>query len=149
MVKRAVLVVALALTLAGCAPETPTVPMPLPTSSPSASSSASAAPDTSAAGQKALFDSTNNATLTAAGGANPGGRAFVDALVAAGFDKAAMQLTPDKTAINLDADNIQFSVLIGADCLVGQYGNVGYQSTVLPVLSTGKCLVGTTRAIDW
>ena len=149
MVKRAVLVVALALTLAGCAAETPTVPMPLPTSSPSASASAPAEPDTSATGQKAMFDETNNATIAAAGGANPGGRAFVDALVAAGFDKAAMQLTPDKTAINLDADNIQFSVLIGEDCLVGQYGNVGYQSTVLPVLATGKCLVGTTRAIDW
>ena len=150
MVKRAVLVVALALTLAGCATETPTVPMPLPTSSPSASASAAPdVPDTSAAGQKAKFDETNNATITAAGGANPGGRAFVDALVAAGFDKAAMQLTPDKTAINLDADNIQFSVLIGEDCLVGQYGNVGYQSAVLPVLSTGRCLVGNTRAIDW
>ena len=149
MVKRAVLVVALALTLAGCATETPTVPMPLPTSSPSASASAPAEPDSSATGQKATFDETNNATIAAAGGANPGGRAFVDALVAAGFDKAAMQLTPDKTAINLDADNIQFSVLIGEDCLVGQYGNVGYQSTVLPVLATGKCLVGTTRAIDW
>ena len=139
---------ALALTLAGCATET--TPMPLPTSSPSASASVTPdAPDTSATGQKTTFDETNNATIAAAGGANPGGRAFVDALVAAGFDKAAMQLTPDKTAINLDADNIQFSVLIGEDCLVGQYGNVGYQSAVLPVLSTGKCLVGTTRAIVW
>ena len=146
MVKRAALIAALALTLAGCAEPAPT-PMPLPSSSPSAS--ASAAPDTSAAGQLPLFDLTNNATISLADGSNPGGRAFIDSLVAAGFDKTAMQLTPDKTAINLDADNIQFSVLIGADCLVGQYGNVGYQSAVLPVLSTGKCLVGTTRAIDW
>ena len=147
MVTRAVLVAALALTLVGCAEAAPT-PMPLPTTSPSASASAEA-PDTSAAGQKGLFDLTNNATASLANGANPGGRAFVDSLVAAGFDKTAMQVTPDKTAINLDADNIQFSVLIGADCLVGQYGNVGYQSAVLPVLSTGKCLVGITRPIDW
>jgi len=148
MVKRAAVVIALALTLAGCAEPAPT-PMPLPSSSPSASASAEAAPDNSAAGQKQLFDLTNNATVSLADGANPGGRAFIDSLVAAGFDKTAMQLTPDKTAINLDADNIQFSVLIGADCLVGQYGNVGYQSAVLPVLSTGRCLVGNTRAIDW
>ena len=148
MVRRAVLLAALALTLAGCAGE-PTVPMPLPTSSPSASASASAAPDFSAFGQKQLFDDTNAATLAAAGGSNPGGRAFIDALVAAGFDRAAMQVTPDTTAINLDADNVQFSILIDQDCLVGQYGNVGYQSTVLPVLSTGACLVGNTRPIDW
>ena len=121
--------------------------MPLPTTSPSAS--ASAVPDDSAAGQKQRFDETNAATLATANGANPGGRAFIDGLVAAGFDKAAMQVTPDKTAISLDADNVQFSVLIGEDCLVGQFGNVGYQSAVLPVLSTGACLVGTTRAIDW
>ena len=123
--------------------------MPLPSTSPSPSASASAAPDNSAVGQKQRFDETNAATLEAAGGANPGGRAFIDGLVAAGFDKAAMQVTPDKTAISLDADNVQFSVLIGEDCFVGQFGNVGYQSAVLPVLSTGACLVGTTRPIDW
>ena len=148
MVTRAVLIAALALALAGCAEEPP-LPMPLPSTSPSASASAPAAPDNSAAGQKQRFDETNAATLEAAGGANPGGRAFIDGLVAAGFDKAAMQVTPDKTAINLDADNVQFSVLIGEDCLVGQFGNVGYQSAVLPALSTGACLVGNTRPIDW
>src|SRR4051812_18618793 len=111
MVKRAALVVVLALALAGCAEDAP-VPMPLPTTSPSPSASVSAAPDTSASGQKALFDLTNNATVSLAAGANPGGRAFIDSLVAAGFDKASMQVTPDKTAINLDADNVQFSVLV-------------------------------------
>ena len=148
MVRRAVLVAALALTLAGCA-EQPTVPMPLPTTSPSASASASGQPDSSALGQKPLFDATNAATIAAADGGNPGGRAFIDALVNAGFDRAAMQVTPDTTAISLDADNVQFSILIDGDCLIGQSGNVGYNSTVLPVLSTGACLVGNTRAIDW
>ncbi len=148
MVTRALLIAALALALAGCA-EQPTVPMPLPTASASPSASAPAVPDDSAAGQKQRFDDTNAATLAAANGANPGGRAFIDGLVAAGFDKAAMQVTADKTAISLDADNVQFSVLVEGECLVGQYGNVGYQSTVLPVLSTGACLVGNTRPIDW
>ncbi len=146
MVPRAALIVVLALALAGCS-EQPTVPMPLPSASPSAS--ASAVPDDSAAGQKELFDSTNTATFTATGGVNPGGRAFIDALVAAGFDRTTMQVTPDKTAISLDADNVQFSVIVKGECLVGQFGNVGYQSAILPLLSTGACLVGNTRPIDW
>ena len=52
-------------------------------------------------------------------------------------------------AIDLFADNVQFSVLIGGECIIGQDGNVGYQSTVLPVLSSGSCLVGKTRPITW
>lgn len=155
MVKRAALATVLAtaavtLILAGCAEKSP-APMPVPSasSSPSASPSAPAAPDTSATGRKALFDETNEATAEAAGGANPGGRAFIDALVAVGFDKAAMQVTPDKTAINLDADNVQFSVVVEGECLIGQFGNVGYQSAVLPMLTTGQCLIGNTRPIDW
>jgi len=146
MVKRGVLVAVLALTLAGCT-EPPPTPMPLPSGSPTSSSSS--APGDSTSAEKQLFDETNAATVAAGNGANPGGRAFIDALVAAGFDKAAMQVTADKTAIGLDADNIQFAVLIDEDCLVGQFGNVGYQSAVLPVLSTGKCLIGGTRPIDW
>ena len=121
--------------------------MPLPTQS--ASPSASAAPVDPLDAQKVLFDETNTATIAAGGGANPGGRAFIDALVAAGFDKGSMEVTPDETAIALDADNVQFSVKLGEDCLVGQYGNVGYQSTVLPVLASGRCMIGITRTINW
>lgn len=123
--------------------------MPVPTITPSPTASAPVVEDTSANGKKELFDATNEATIAAAGGAVPGGEAFIDALINAGFDVAAMQLTPDKTAINLDADNVQFSVLIEGDCLIGQYGNVGYQSVVLPALSSGLCLIGKTRPINW
>lgn len=138
-------VVVLAVTLSACAPE-PVVPMPVPTSSPS--SSPSAEPDLSAAGQRPLFDNTNNATVEELGSAAKG-RDFIDALVAAGFDKGAMQLTPDKTAIGLDADNIQFSVQIEDECLVGQFGNTGYVSAILPAVETAGCLIGNTRPIDW
>ena len=136
---------ALALTLAACAPER-VVPTPVPTQSPSVTPSIE--PDLSAAGQRGLFDVTNNTTVTQLGAAAKG-RDFIDALVAAGFDKTAMQLTPDKTAIGLNADNIQFSVQIEEECLVGQYGNVGYASAILPAVSTAGCLIGNTRAIDW
>ena len=50
------------------------------------------------------------------------GRAYVDALVAAGFDKGAMQLTPDQSTVGNPAESIQFSVRWGQECLIGQVG---------------------------
>ena len=47
------------------------------------------------------------------------GQAYVDALVAAGFDKSAMQLTPDQSTVGNPAESIQFSVRWGQECLVG------------------------------
>jgi hypothetical protein len=77
------------------------------------------------------------------------GRDIIDHLASVGFDKSQMEVTPDTTAIGLDAENIQFSVKINDSCLVGQNGNVGIHTVAVPVLATGTCLVGDTRAIDW
>jgi hypothetical protein len=79
------------------------------------------------------------------------GRAYVDALVAAGFDKGAMQVTNDKSTVGNPAESIQFSVRVGDQCLVGQVGPaIGDPvSTVLPVLAGGTCLLGNTRPINW
>ena len=93
------------------------------------------------------FDAVNERLLEEQD--SPDGRAFIDNLIAAGFDRKAMEVTPDRTAIDLEADNIQFSVRIGEHCLLGQFGNTGYVSAVGDALSTGKCLVGKTRPIDW
>jgi hypothetical protein len=77
------------------------------------------------------------------------GKTIVDDLVAAGFDKAEMEITPDKTSIGLKAWNIEFSIRMKGTCLIGQAGNVGFNATVQPLLSTGKCLIGSTRKINW
>ncbi|TPW74906.1 hypothetical protein FJ657_13420 [Schumannella soli] len=136
------------LLLTGC---TPSSPEPSGSPKPSASSSASAAPKLDPTGDaddnKAYFDAVNT-KLVAAGG-DLGGRTFIDTLVKAGFDKAAMEVTSDTTAVGLKADNIQFSVKLGTTCLIGQYGNIGYHSTTAAAMDTGKCLIGNTRAIDW
>lgn len=79
----------------------------------------------------------------------PGGRAVVDALATAGFDKAAMQVTPDETAIGLPVDALLFSVKLGEECLLGQVDDEGLVTTTAPVLVSGGCLVGSTRSIDW
>ncbi len=134
--------------LVGC------VPSPVPTATPEPTVSSSATPaaptinlDGTAAQNQAYFDQVNE-DLIAAGG-DLGGRPFIDNLVKAGFPKVAMEVTPDRTSVNLAADNIVFSVRLGDTCLIGQYGNTGYSSTVQKLLVTGRCLVGITRTIDW
>ena len=144
--------------LAGCgaaAPGTaPTNEPPGPSSSSSAAptpSSTPAEPRLVPAGTArqnlAYFNQVNTALLGAQ--ASAGGRAIIDNLVAAGFDKSAMQVTPDKTVYGHPADSIQFSVLLGDECLIGQTSGGSYGSVVAPVLGTGQCLIGKTRQITW
>ncbi len=144
---------ALAVTLAGCSPAAPA-----PTAVPSSASASpgrtatpaptpSYRPDGTAQANKAWFDAVNTKLFAANAGAN--GRAIIDSLVAAGFDKAAMQVTPDKTSINGGVDSILFSVKIGDSCLLGQHGGGGYSSAVEKALASGLCLIGKTRTIDW
>lgn len=145
--------------VAGC-----TAPAPSPTPEP-ASPTASARPTASAnpttvapptlrtelsAGENlAYFDSVNVGVVAA--NSEAGGRDFIDALVAAGFDRSQMEVTADITTVDLQADSVQFAVLFQGECLVGQYGPAsgGYHSAVRPALGTGGCLVGETRPIDW
>ena len=139
-----VLAIASMFALSGCGAQPTTVePTKTPEVTPSATPTID--PDSPEA-RLELFDETNEATVASG---KIGGRDFIDALVAAGFDKTAMQLTPDKTAVGLDADNIQFSVKLDDVCLVAQFGNIGYHSAILPTIDVAGCLIGTTRPINW
>ncbi len=135
--------------LVGCTSGAEPVPTEskLPTSAPSAVPTFD--PDADADDALIYFDSVNQATLGT--NADADGRAFIDGLVAAGFDRAAMEVTSDSTTIGNAADSIQFSVRWGESCLIGQNGDAvsGYHSTVGPALGTGTCLIGSTRPIDW
>jgi hypothetical protein len=105
-------------------------------------------PSGTAQANKAYFDLVNTKFFAANGSAL--GRPIIDNLVAAGFPKAEMQVTPDKTAIGHNVDSILFAVKIGGSCLLGQHGGGGYSSSVVAALTTGgPCLVGLTRTIDW
>ena len=105
--------------------------------------------DLSASENLSFFDAVNLGV--AAANASAGGRDFIDALVTAGFDRSQMEVTADRTTVDLQADSVQFAVLFSDECLVGQYGSAsgGYHSAVRPALGTGGCLVGETRPIDW
>ena len=106
-------------------------------------------PELAASENLPYFDSVNLGVIAA--NAEAGGRDFVDALAAAGFEKAQMEVTEDRTTVDLPADSVQFAVQFQGECLVGQYGPAsgGYHSAVRPALGTGGCLVGQTRPIDW
>ena len=81
------------------------------------------------------------------------GRPVVDALVAAGFDRAAMQVSFDRSKTGLVADSILVSVLLGGECLIGQVVTADRSTfaTIAPALTEGQnlCLIGNTRPIDW
>lgn len=150
----AVLVAGLATALAGCVPEEP-MPVPGSTSAPSASAAPSPTatpepefdPQGTAEDNLAFFNKVNKDLVRADGSLD--GRSFIDNLVDAGFAKASMEVTPDRTSINVDADQVQFSVRINGTCLIGQYGGGKYNGVAADLLGTGKCLIGTTRPIDW
>jgi hypothetical protein len=126
-------------------------PSPVPSASASSTDSAAAQPVLVAGGtakeNRQLFDAVSSGVIAADPSAE--GRAFVDALVAAGFDKAALEVTDDTTAIGRHADAVQFAVRASDGCIIGERSASGYASLVAPVLGTGRCLVGKTRAIDW
>lgn len=148
----------LAGALTACTPETTpdATPSPTITATPDQSGAApmpapepTLVPDGTAADNLPLFTSVTAAVWESSDRA--AGRAYVDALNAAGFDKAVMQVTEDQTTVGNPAESIQFAVRWGDECLIGQVGPAtGTPVTVvMPVLAEGTCLVGETRPIDW
>ncbi|WP_176697197.1 hypothetical protein [Microbacterium sp. 3J1] len=145
---------ALALVLVSCSPEQlpdPEMTSDGPTPGPSAAPQRPAyVADGSAEDNLPLFASVTSTVWQS--DQRGSGRAYIDALVTAGFDRAAMQVTQDATTVGNAVESLQFSVRWGdAECLVGQVGpSTGEPVTlVMPQLAEGRCLVGATRAIDW
>ena len=141
--------------LSGCTgapvPNPTTAPTPsVGTSEPSPTATAEAElhPDGSAADNLPLFTAVTQRVWDSAERAK--GRAYVDALAAAGFDISAMQVTSDTTTVGNAAESLQFSVLWRDECLVGQVGEATGEpvTAVLPALADGSCLVGRTVPID-
>ena len=152
VVSTAVAVGFVAVVLAGCVPGDP---MPVPTYTPSGSPSPSASarpvpmlrPGGTAAQNQQWFDYVNEAHFGIHGMGDS--KSIVDDLVTEGFIKADMQITPDRTALDILVDAIQVSVKIGNECLIGQFSPAGYEGILAPALSNGSCLIGTTLPIDW
>ncbi len=150
--------IGVSLLVAGCstgetaAPAVTTTPpsaTPTPTGAAAPKPPPAFKPDLAASENQDYFDWVAAAVLTS--DREAGGRAFIDALTVGGFDKSQMEVTFDRTAVDLEADSVQFSVRVHGECLIGQVGPAsgGYRSIVAPMLGSGTCLVGATRQIDW
>ena len=145
-----------ALTWAGCTGAPDVVPAPESSATPSVAASAtptSAVPvllaDGSAEDNLPFFAQVMESVWAV--DQSYQGRPYIDALVAAGFPKADMELTQDRTTVDNPADAIQFSVRWQGECLVGQVGPSTPTPTavVLPEVPGGSSLIGQTRPIDW
>ena len=143
----------LVLALAACTAAPDPGPTARPTSTPSGTATPTPEPDPvlvptgDAEANLPYFDLVNKRLLDTV--PTPNGQQLVENLVAAGFAKADMEVTPDTTVGSEAASTIQFSVRANGSCLIGQTGAAGYNALAAPLLGTGKCLVGKTRAIDF
>lgn len=88
---------------------------------------------------------TVTATLggLAAAAPKPATAQVTDALTAAGIAPSALQVSQSRTPTGLEADAIEAAVLQGKDCVIGQVREGTVTVTVLPVLASGKCFVGS------
>ena len=79
----------------------------------------------------------------AAGTPKPATAQVSDALTGAGIAPAVQQVSQSRTPTGLEADAIEAAVLQGKDCVIGQVREGAVTVTVLPVLASGKCFVGS------
>lgn len=126
------------------APSTTIAPAPTATEPPPAA----IVPDGTAEENLPIFASVVNAVWATP--AQVTGLAYIDALAAAGFDRATMELTPDVSTVGNPAESIQFSVRWIDECLIGQVGPAtgGPVAIVAPVLAEGRCLIGETVPVN-
>jgi len=86
---------------------------------------------------------TDVLTRLAAGTPKPAKAQLADALTGAGIPAANLEVSESRTPTGLEADAIEAAVLQGKDCVVGQVRDGGVTVSILPVLASGKCFVGS------
>ncbi|QEE61498.1 hypothetical protein FVA74_07850 [Salinibacterium sp. dk2585] len=139
--------VAVAFALAGCASEAPTPsPSPRPTASPSVEPAPPPTfdPEAGASDNRAYFDEVVRGHIEAGG--DMSNATIISLLTSAGWTAAQLEVTPDGTPLGNATDALSFAALMGEKCIVGQW-NGEYTSTVVPVLSSGTCLIGTPHRV--
>ncbi|MFE4082712.1 DUF6993 domain-containing protein [Paenarthrobacter sp. YIM B13468] len=140
----AFLVLVAALALTACAASSPQ-PTAGPTSSSPTSLQANAEPSVDPA-----IVATSTAVETTlkkivATNPKPDTESVRAALVSAGIPQANVEVSVSRTPTGLDVDALEAAALAGDSCVMGQIRDGGVVMSVLPVLATGKCFVGSVR----
>lgn len=122
------------------APESPaTAPTPAEATAPANIPATAEDPATAALKQTV----TDVLGRLAAGTPRPATAQVIDALTGAGIVAATLEVSESRTPTGLEADAIEAAVLQGGNCIIGQVRDGGVSVTVLPVLASGKCFVGS------
>lgn len=87
-------------------------------------------------------------TKAGAGSGLLGSLDAVAALEEAGFTRENMEVTSDRTKLELAAESTTIVVIIDGECAMGQWSNSWYSSSVEPLLASGTCLLGDTLSLD-
>lgn len=87
-------------------------------------------------------------TQAGAGSGRLGSMDAIRVLVEAGFDRIDMEVTSDRTRLELAAESITVAVVVGDQCALGQWSSDWYVSSVTPLLGVGTCLLGDTLSLD-
>ena len=85
---------------------------------------------------------TNALGAVVSGTPKPGTEQITQALTAAGFPAATLEVSASRTPTGLHVDSVEAAAVQGMECVIGQIRDGKVTVTVLPVLASGKCLVG-------
>lgn len=133
--------------LTGCASEVeqPTTPAPTGSLAPAVLPAFDKA--RGAQGNMVLFSGTIREQVKKSGWLVPTER-VAHALIAAGFSRKGIEISPNYTSLGMKPDSITVAVKLDKQCIIGQYGPAfnDVAVSVAPVLTSGGCLLG--RSIE-
>ena len=130
-------------------------PSPTPTPSPSTPAPTAAAlarfdPSAPAAANLDLFKRTLDKAAQTTAASSVEAKTLTGALIAVGFNAAAMQHSADQTSANLQAPTLLVSVRLGGQCLVGQFmrSDASISTEIAAPIQTGACLIGQQSPVS-
>ena len=132
--------------LAACSAPAPTVP-----ADPAGSPAAAGAPATESPAPAAAAPSAVNQSVTTAlqalvaSAPQPSTAQVRESLAGAGIAPAAMEVSASRTPTGLAADAVEVGVLGQDECVMVQLRAGTVTTSVLPVLPTGRCFVGSVQ----